>query len=92
MGEPLKDKTFMNDYDKFPLPIANFPDFEKRRRNSFSYTKDIKSAVEWLEFKLDDVGIYEGQEWQRVADLIREAFPDLNTQNQKKENEVSKSG
>jgi len=39
--------------------------------------KQVKSAVEWLKFKLDDVGIYEGQEWQRVADLIHEAFPNL---------------
>jgi len=38
---------------------------------------NVRSAVEWLKFKLNDVGIYEGQEWQRVADLLNEAFADV---------------
>ena len=46
--EPLKNKTFMDDNNGFPLSIDRFADFEKRRKKSFSYTNDIKSAVEWL--------------------------------------------
>ncbi|MBU1037398.1 hypothetical protein KKF32_05270 [Patescibacteria group bacterium] len=51
MAEPLKNKTYLND-NNFPLLISHFSDFERRRRNSFSYTKDIKSAVEWLKLIL----------------------------------------
>ncbi len=66
-----KEGEFISDLDGYK-DIKNRPTafvvFEK---------KDVKSAVEWLEFKLRDVGIYQGQEWQRVADLIREAFEDV---------------
>ncbi len=71
---PLKKYTFVLG--------ENLIHYKRKDMNVFNSTEvylpnDIKAAVEWLKFKLNDTGVYEGQEWQRVADLIREAFPHI---------------
>lgn len=90
MNEPLKEKT---KYTASVFKVVEFNHgvsfvskelYDSIGKNDKVYgmelfeKEDIQSAVEWLKFKLQDTGIYEGQEWQRVADLFREAFPDLN--------------
>ena len=87
--EPLKDKTYMRDNGGFSLLIAKFPDFEKRRKNSFSYTNDIKSAVEWFKEELHkNTDAKLRTSLFQVSDIIKlidEAFPDLYEQELKNE-------
>ncbi len=54
----------------------SFPDEESQEVTVINsvINERLKQAEEWLNFKLRDVGVYQGQEFQRVSDLIREAF------------------
>jgi len=78
MNEPLKGKTFMDDYDNFPLLISHFADFDKRRKKSFSYTNDIKSAVEWLREEISKLSQSENiiNKLDTIT-LINKAFEDV---------------
>ncbi len=91
MGEPLKKEDFVrglivnaDEYTEEKMIVL------KKIEAVWVNLENLQSAVEWLKFKLDDVGIYEGQEWQRVADLIREAFSELNSQSNENKKEARK--
>ena len=88
--EPLKNKTFMNDEYGFPLLLSHFSDFEKKRRNSFSYTNDIKSAVKFFRQEIQkripfSKGFREGDNEDIILKLIDEAFEDVTSKSKKSE-------